>query len=129
MPERMAYAIDDSRWPLVVSRATEFIDDPEAAEVSYERLEAILARRQRFVLIFDMRGATSTPARRRKFLEWCARHSDALTRYLVAGAVIASSSIERGFATATLWVRTPPWPTRVFGDPQEAEEWLMGMMG
>jgi hypothetical protein len=121
----MAYAIVDARWPLVVARSTEYTDDVAALDPSYRALEVILAREQPFVLMFDMRGATSTSSRRRRLMEWCDRHADALTRLIVAGAVVAASSVERGFVTAALWVRSPPWPMRVFADPSEAAEWLL----
>jgi hypothetical protein len=125
MPERMGYAIDDTRWPLVVARATEHLSDPVAADASYRKLETILMREERFLLVFDMRGASSTPSRRRMFLDWCQRHADSLTRLLVAAAIVAGSSVERGFVTASLWVRTPPWPMRVFAESSEAETWLL----
>lgn len=125
MPERMGYEIDDRRWPLVVARATEHLNDTAATEASYRKLESLLRREQRFLLVFDMRGASSTPGRRQKFRDWCALHEDALTRLLVAGAIVAASSIERGFVTASLWIRTPPWPMRVFADSSEAEAWLL----
>jgi hypothetical protein len=125
MLERMGYAIDDARWPLVVARATEYLSDPVATEASYRKLERILQREQRFMLVFDLRGASSTPGRRQKFRDWCQRHEDPLTRLLVAGAIIAASSIERGFVTASLWIRTPPWPMRVFAEQSEAEAWLL----
>jgi hypothetical protein len=125
MAERMGYEIDDSRWPIVIARATEHLGDPAAVDASYRKLESILLREQRFLIVFDMRGASSTPNRRRKFLEWCALHAEPLTRLLVAGAIVATSSVERGFMTATLWVRTPPWPMRVFSDSSEAEKWLI----
>jgi hypothetical protein len=124
MPERMAYAIDDARWPLVVARATKH-SDAAALEASYRTLEAILDRKQQFVLLFDVRGATSSSSRRRNLLSWCERHADALTRYLAVGAIVAASSIERGFVTASLWLRSPPWPMRVFADPDAAETWLL----
>lgn len=125
MAERMGYDIDDSRWPLLVARATEHLSDPAAADASYRALELILQREQRFMLVFDMRGASSSPTRRRKFLEWGERHADVLTRLLVAGAIVAVSSIERGFVTASLWLRTPPFPMRVFAEPNAAEAWLL----
>jgi hypothetical protein len=121
----MAYAILDARWPLVSARATEFIDDPDALDPSYRALEAILARQQHFVLLYDVRGASSTAARRRRLFAWCDEHADALTHLILAGAVVASSSVERGFVTAGLWVRSPPWPMRVFADSPEAEAWLL----
>jgi hypothetical protein len=123
----MAYAVDDSRWPLVVARA--IAHEPVALAAGYRKLEAILERKQRFLLLFDMRGATSTSARRRSFLEWCERHANALTTLLAAAAVVAGSPIERGFVTAALWVSTPPYPMRVFANASDAEAWLLGECG
>jgi hypothetical protein len=100
MLERMGYAIDEARWPLVVARATEYLSDLVATEASYRKLESILQREQRFMLVFDLRGASSTPARRHKFREWCQRYEDPLSRLLVAAAILAASSIERGFVLA-----------------------------
>lgn len=125
MAERMGYDIDDSRWPLLVARATQYLNDPVAADASYRALERILKRDERFLLVFDMRGASSTSARRRKFVEWGERNSEALTRLLVAGAIVAATSMERGFVTAALWLRTPPFPMRVFADAVDAEAWLL----
>jgi hypothetical protein len=125
MVERMGYDIEDARWPLVVARATKYLGDPAATDASYRKLESILEREQRFLLVFDLRGASSTPGRRRRFHEWCQSHEDALTRLLVAGAIVAGSGMERGLVTAALWVRTPPWPMRVFTDSSEAETWLL----
>jgi hypothetical protein len=125
MPEPMGYEIDDSRWPLVSARATKHLSDVAATDASYRKLESILRREQRFLLVFDMRGASSTPSRRRKFLDWGQRNAGPLTRLLVAGAIVAGSAVERGFVTASLWVRTPPWPMRVFSDASEAETWLL----
>lgn len=125
MPERMGYEINDTRWPLVIARATEHLSDPAATESSYRKLESLLRREQRFLLVFDMRGASSTPGRRQKFRAWCNSHEDELTRLLAAAAIVAASSIERGFVTASMWIRTPPWPMRVFAEPNEAEQWLL----
>jgi hypothetical protein len=125
MPEPMGYEIDDTRWPLVVARATKHLGDAAATDASYRKLEGILKREQRFLLVFDMRGASSTPSRRRRFMDWSQRNADPLTRLLVAGAIVAASSIERGFVTAALWVRTPPWPMRVFAESSDAEAWLL----
>ncbi len=125
MGEPMGYEIDDSRWPLLVARVTKHLDDPEAADASYRKLEGILQREQRFLLVFDMRGASSSSTRRRKFAEWCKRHAGSLERLLVASAIVAASSLERGFVTAALWLDTPPWPMRVFASSTEAETWLL----
>jgi len=118
----MAYVIDDSRWPLVLARAIPY--DPQTLEACYRKLEALLARKQVFVVLFDMRGASSSSERRKKFLEFGERHADAVKRYIAGAAIVASSPIERGFITAALWVRTPPYPMRVFSNAIEAEAWL-----
>ena len=118
----MAYAVDDTRWPLVVARTIPFSAETLAA--SYRTLEALLERKQPFVVLFDMRGATSSSERRRKFMEFGERHADAIKHYLAASAVVASSPLERGFVTAVLWVKTPPFPMRVFASSTDAEAWL-----
>ena len=118
----MAYAVDDSGWPLVTARAIAF--DPQTLDACYRKLDALLARRQPFVVIFDMRGATSSPERRRRLQAFGDRHEADIKHYLAAVALVASSPLERGFITAGLWVRSPAFPMRVFPNASEAEAWL-----
>lgn len=118
----MPYAVDDSRWPLVTARAIAY--DVQTLEACYRKLEELLGRKQAFVVLFDMRGATSSSERRRRLQEFIERFSAELQSYLAAMALVASSPIERGFITAGLWVRRPLCPMHVFSTASDAEAWL-----
>ena len=123
--EQLAYVVDEARWPLVVLRATAAVDDPDALNASYRALERVLAKQRRFLMLFDLRGASSSPSRRRRLLDWGLRHEQALRAYLGASGLVVGNGFERGFVTAMLWLQPVPWPMRVFSSLQEAEAWLM----
>jgi len=118
----MPYAVDDSRWPLVTARAIAY--DPQTLEACYRKIEELLARKRPFVVLFDLRGATSSSERRRRLQEFGERYAVEIERYLAGVALVASSPIERGFITAGLWLRSPTYPMRVFSTAIEGEAWL-----
>jgi len=124
-PEQLAYVVDDSRWPLLIVRPTSAVDDPDALDASYRALERVLAKRSRMLMLFDLRGASSSPSRRRRLLDWGLRHEAELRAYLGANALVVGNSLERGFVTAMLWLHPVPWPMRVFSSLEEAESWLL----
>jgi len=125
----MAYAVDDSRWPVVTVRPTELVNDIAALDGTYRALELLLARRQRFRVLLDLRGGASSPRRRQRFLDWGKRHAIDLTSYLAAIAIVVGTSFERGIVTAVTWMYAPPWALRVFSDRAEAETWLASEPG
>jgi hypothetical protein len=119
-----AYIIDDSRSPLVTGRAGPLIRDESALEESYRRLEQLLARQQPVIVLLDLRGAVSSPGRRKRFAEWLAHHEAEVVRQVLAIAVVVGNELERGFVTAVAWLKASPVPLRVFTDPVAAEQWL-----
>lgn len=123
--EHLAYVVDDSRWPVLALRPTPWVDDPAALDATYRALERVLAKRRRMLMLFDLRGASSSPARRRRLLEWGLRHEIELRAYLGASALVVGNGFERGFVTAMLWLHPMPWPMRVFSSRDEAEAWLL----
>jgi hypothetical protein len=122
-----AYELDTSRWPLVVLTPTTAVRDPVALDGMYAALERLLSREKRFLFLFDMRGGASDAQRRKRFIDWVARHNDAISRYAIATAVVVGTAMERGFVTAATWVVNTPCPVRVFGDMVDAEAWLRKM--
>lgn len=120
-----AYVVDTSRWPLVTSHATTAVHDIHALDATYAALEAVIARKQLCVTLFDMRGGASDSQRRKRFVEWFSNHQAAIKQWNVAHAVVVGTAIERGFVTAASWLMPPVVPFRVFTDPREAEAWLI----
>lgn len=121
-----AYVVDESRWPLLVAKATAVDPDRanEAIDEMYRAFEAALGRKQRFVTLFDMRGAVSDAARRKRLARWIDNHRSKLRSHHAAHAVIVESTFERGVVTAMLWLVPMFEHTRVFTDVKEAETWL-----
>ena len=122
--------LDSSRDPLHVMRFP--------ARYEFEELDRELtAMREYFVareredrslwvaLLVDLSRVERSEARNRK------RIADTMTRLVpimqrcCAGqAYVVSRPIIRAALTATMWLRSPPWPVRVFGDGAEARAWL-----
>lgn len=123
--EQLAYVVDDRRLPLVALRPTAAVDDPVALDATYRALERVLAKRRRFLMLFDLRGASSSPNRRRRLLDWGLQHERELRAYLGASALVVSNGFERGIVTAMLWLHPVPWPMRVFSSVEDAEAWLL----
>lgn len=119
-----AYEVDTSRWPLVTMRATTAVAEMDALNRTYVLMDEVLARRERFATVLDLRGAVSSAERRKKFSDWVTRNDHHIRRFGVAMAVVAGSTMERGFVTAALWLFTSPVPMRVFANVTDAERWL-----
>lgn len=120
----MAYTVDNSRWPLVVVRPTEAVSNESALDATYAAFTQLLKQPERFALLYDLRGAASSPARRRRLLDWLEEHRHELVEHLVGMALIVRTGMERGFVTATLWLKPAPFPLQVFTSEAEAEDWL-----
>lgn len=128
LPEPMDHPwVISDRAPLYVLRLPE---DPAPAQIESFFVEAqrwLPAVAVPWVLVVDLTeldGKKSTAARRRLF----AGLSERVARYLHAPcrgvAVVASSRIKRGVATAVLWSIRPRYAVRLFGDAEDAERWL-----
>lgn len=124
-PPIPAYKVDESRWPLVVITPTEVVKDPVAMDVAYEAFEAFAAKRRPFVLLLDIRGAVSDPARRKRLTAWTEDRRAWFDECLIATGVVVGSAVERGFVTAALWLLSPSTEVRVFTDRPLAVEWLL----
>jgi hypothetical protein len=120
-----AYKLDESRWPLVVITPTSAVKDALALDVAYAAFDTFAAKQRPFVMLLDIRGAASDPARRKRLTAWTKTNRKWLNDCLVATAVVVGSAIERGFVTAALWLLSPNSEIRVFTDRTEAVEWLL----
>ena len=122
-----AYTLDTSRRPLVIIRATDAVDDPDAIAAWYSDVDAFFARGERFVSLSDMRGAPSDAARRKRFMAFIRPRRAIIQRLCIAHAMIARSTIELGFVTAYLWLGGDDVyvPVKLFDSEPAATEWLL----
>lgn len=114
---------DDSQWPIVVNRAWGESTD-ENMQQYFRMLEAMLARRERHVIIVDAREAKSLKSVHRKQLaEWTRAHQGLLRRYRAGLVLVTPSAIVRGMITATYWLSPAPFPYEAVSTMQEAWTW------
>lgn len=118
---------DDSRWPLVVVRYSDHVDEDEFDEL-LRRLDDNIKRamhaRAKTVLIYDSTsGYQASPRIRKKQAEWMKQNA-AMTRVNCVGiAFVITSAMVRGVLTAILWLSDMPSPYTVVATLPEAEKW------
>lgn len=113
---------DVREWPLVRIKAP--MADPEI-DSFFVLINRYLERRTRFGIVFDVRGMPLLNAlQRKKFADYITAKSGALKQFIAGQAVIVNSNLEAGIVTAVLWVAPTPFPTKVFNDYGDGEEWV-----
>jgi hypothetical protein len=116
--------VDDGEWPLVVVHWPPGTATDGDVETILARLTTYYGRRHAVLHDGMHTGGMSAHARRR-----AAAHSNQyeedVRRWVVASAVVATSSITRAIIKTVQWMAPPPSPFRVFGDLAEAREWLL----
>ncbi len=115
--------VELERWPVV------FVTGPAVVTMgTIEEYNAgirqCLARREEFVVVSDARATREMGARERKATADFERQNfDELRRFMKALALIFSSRVMVGLATAVSWLSTPPYPKKCFLELGEADAW------
>ncbi len=123
----MGIQVDDSGWPQVEVRWHGVITDAEVAEV-LAHTDRWLARRQRFGLLLDSRGALGmTSAQRVQVVGYMRRRAPDTSRYLVQ-AIVIDNVITRTLLAAVQLIYPYPFPNRAFAEPGAARVWLASML-
>jgi hypothetical protein len=126
--EVVDFEFDDSSWPLVVLR---WRDRPTDASViaGLARLDAWLARGERFGIIVDSRGSTAlTPEQRGMMLAHMKRNAELNQKYLVQ-AFVATDVVARTLYWGVQLLHPAPFPSKVFGDFEAARAWVLDTLG
>lgn len=103
---------------------TAAVADDQALEATYAALSLMLSRRQHFGAVIDVRGAVSSPTRRKRMSAWVEQQRHALDHFLVGVATVVDTALERGVVTAALWLIPTPVSVKVFSDHDKAEAWI-----
>jgi hypothetical protein len=87
-------------------------------------LEARLARKARYVLIFDLSNTGTPSAVQRQLLAvHMKKNRELILESIQAMGVVVASPIVRGVLTAIFWIEAPPVPHQIFGSLAEAAIW------
>lgn len=124
----MDLKIDESSWPIVVGR---WHGRPSDASLSaaLARLDALLARGERFGLIVDTRGSgVLTPEQRGLIVSHMKQNAELNAKYLVQ-AVVADSVVTRTLYWGVQLLSPSPFPSKVFKDFEAARAWIADELG
>lgn len=121
-------AVDVSSHPFVHIRFAASPMDDEDVDRMLADFTALLERRERFVALLDCRDMRmpANPKQRKRLADWQTQPEtyEGTRTHLRASAVLVRSAVVRGAATAVMWLFPPPAPTKLFGTPGDAIEWL-----
>ncbi|MEK7704101.1 MAG: hypothetical protein AAB426_04015 [Myxococcota bacterium] len=120
--------LDESSWPLVrVSWTGEVSADD--IDAHFAAMKTLAQRGQRFGLVMSVVDLEyPTAALRKRVAEHLKVMGAQAKDVVVCNAHVVSSAAMRGILTAIYWVSPPPFLTKVFTDPAEAERWVQAQL-
>jgi hypothetical protein len=119
----MGYRLDESAWPIVVAEWHGSMTDDELTR-ALAALDGLLARRQRFGLLLDARGAAGlSPEARGRLVTHMKENAAVTAKYLVQAGVI-DSVLHRTLFYAVNLLFPNPFPAKLFSQPESARAWL-----
>ena len=122
------FEFDESSLPIIVVR---WQGRPSDASIvaGLARLDAMLARGQRFGLIVDSRGSGGfTPEQRSMLVAHMKQNTELNKKYLVQ-AFVSDEFVTRTMYWGVQLLLPSPFPSKVFGDIDAARAWLSDMLG
>ena len=125
IPEDEEILLDDGRWPCLIVRPPYRVSD-EQMEDFLERYRMLEQERgERYALVLDLRRTSKlTPDQRKMLTDRMEDEDEDPSKVLCQGtAMIFESRILRGILSMIFWVKRPPYPTKVFTEPEEAIAW------
>lgn len=94
-------------------------------DVFCRELDAMLARKRSFAVLYDVRGVSIGFERRNRLINWAADNDAAIRAYMSALAFLVGSEIERAEVTSAFWRLNRTYHARVFDSESDAERWLL----
>ena len=117
---------DSSRHPLVIVElvGADPVQQPDA-ESLIRIVDALIEKRQRVVVVYDLTGSRPDARRRQLLATWLRENGAGLSRCVVASAVVAPTAFHRGILVATFWFVQPKSPLKIFHDRPTAIDWAI----
>lgn len=114
--------VDSTSWPVVLVRPRGELTEAHYREM-FRAIEALWARKEKFLTITDTRRSAVGSARERQLIgDWMKAREELTNSYSLGSIIIVSSSIVRGAMTAINWIAQPKIPSHYVSTPREAAE-------
>jgi stage II sporulation SpoAA-like protein len=124
----MGFEFDDQSWPIVKARWEGTVTDQDV-DAMLSRIDAYLARQQRFGLLIDSRGGGGlSPEQRQRVLAHMKRQAHLTVQWL-AQAVVIDNLIQRTLYYGFRLLMPTPFPSQAFANVEAAEAWLIEAVG
>jgi len=119
-----AIRLDMTRWPIVVVVPPDKVTDAELHTFMDEFDNSVRVRRERFVMVLDLRRSSGMLPKQRKMLtDHLNQQPEANLALCQGNALVFESALLRTMLTAILWVRRSTHPVQVFASVDEACNW------
>jgi hypothetical protein len=115
--------VDDSSWPIVKARWNGAMSDEQLVDV-LEKLDAYLARGERFGLLIDARGGRGLSSHQRRMLVMHMKAAAPLTAKYLVQAIVHDNAVMRTLDNTIGWMLPRPFVSKTFADPAVALAWL-----
>lgn len=120
----MPMTVSTAEWPIVHYAIEGTIEDEAEIQAYIADITGLLARRQPYCSVIDLRHATVPSASlRRRQADWQQEHDDALRRYCRGAAFVTTSKLVKGAIIAIGWLQPWPHPVDYFTTVSEARVW------
>lgn len=120
----MDLQIEEGEWPLVTVRWEGAVADARL-NAFLARMDAWLARGDRFALLIDSRGAAGMSPEQRSRLIGHMKQRAGQTSKLLVQAIVLDSLLQRTLFYGVNLIFPNPFPSRVFAEPEPARAWLL----
>ena len=120
----MVVPIDEGTWPLVTVRWHGPISDAALREF-LTKFDGWLARRERFALLLDSRGAKGMSPEGRKLVIGHMKDHAALTAQYLIQAIVLDNLMQRTLFYGINLIFPNPFPSKIFADVGEARAWAL----
>jgi hypothetical protein len=116
--------LDDSHWPLVLSR---FVGTPSLAEFEkyLAKRTGLLQRGPHLFLVDGMRSGIKPANQRQRLVEWMGQHEELLRERMLGTAYATNSDLMRLTLSIVFHLRPPVFPYVIVSQMEQAMGWAV----
>ncbi|MCP4196243.1 MAG: hypothetical protein GY762_03755 [Proteobacteria bacterium] len=124
LSQHQGIRLDTSNWPILALTPTDNASDQSIQDFMGEFFDMLMAKKERYALIVDLRKRTNMSRKQRKLMsDELNKHKEFAEEYNAGTALIVNSGVMRGIMMSVFWLFNPKHPTDVFKTTEDAFAW------